>query len=154
MTGGRFGTNPWEPLGTLPSPILVAEPVRVVVLDCSGVAFADAAGAREVVQLASRCQDAGIHLLLAQCNASVLRTLTQAGLLDRVTPEQLFVSVQDAAAHALERLVRGQRPRGGSQGVPGCSQGGARQWLEIQAEGVKKGAEAEDEGRDGDEMIS
>ncbi|XP_028012181.2 solute carrier family 26 member 10 [Eptesicus fuscus] len=81
-----------------------AEPVRVVVLDCGGVTFADAAGAREVVQLASRCQDAGIHLLLAQCNASVLRTLTQAGLLDRVTPEQLFVSVQDAAAHALERL--------------------------------------------------
>ncbi|TEA31742.1 hypothetical protein DBR06_SOUSAS22610086 [Sousa chinensis] len=85
-----------------------AEPVRVVVLDCSGVTFADAAGAREVVQLASRCRDAGIHLLLAQCNASVLGTLTQAGLLDRVTPEQLFVSVQDAAAYALERLVRGQ----------------------------------------------
>ncbi|EFB28888.1 hypothetical protein PANDA_004130, partial [Ailuropoda melanoleuca] len=87
-----------------PSPILVAEPVRVVVLDCSGITFADAAGAREVVQLASRCRDAGIHLLLAQCNASVLGTLTEAGLLDRVTPEQLFVSVQDAAAHALERL--------------------------------------------------
>ncbi|XP_059259527.1 solute carrier family 26 member 10-like isoform X5 [Mustela nigripes] len=29
---------------------------------------ADVAGAREVVQLASRCRDAGIHLLLAQCN--------------------------------------------------------------------------------------
>ncbi|XP_058413771.1 solute carrier family 26 member 10-like isoform X2 [Diceros bicornis minor] len=85
-------------------PDAVAEPVRVVVLDCSGVTFADAAGAREVVQLASRCQDAGIHLLLAHCNVSVLGTLTQAGLLDRVTPEQLFVSVQDAAAHALERL--------------------------------------------------
>ncbi|XP_060021730.1 solute carrier family 26 member 10-like isoform X4 [Lagenorhynchus albirostris] len=85
-------------------PDAVAEPVRVVVLDCSGVTFTDAAGAREVVQLASRCRDAGIHLLLAQCNASVLGTLTQAGLLDRVTPEQLFVSVQDAAAYALERL--------------------------------------------------
>ncbi|XP_027823320.2 solute carrier family 26 member 10 isoform X7 [Ovis aries] len=71
-------------------PDAAAEPVRVVVLDCGGVTFADAAGAREVVQLASRCQDAGIHLLLAQCNASVLGTLTQAGLLDRVTPEQLF----------------------------------------------------------------
>ncbi|XP_006897732.1 PREDICTED: solute carrier family 26 member 10 [Elephantulus edwardii] len=82
----------------------VAEPVRVVVLDCSGITFADAAGAREVVQLASRCRDAGIHLLLAQCNASVLATLSGAGLLDTVTPEQLFVSVQDAAAHALERL--------------------------------------------------
>nr|KAF6370561.1 solute carrier family 26 member 10 [Myotis myotis] len=53
-------------------PDAVAEPVRVVVLDCSGVAFADAAGAREVVQLASRCQDAGIHLLLAQCNGESL----------------------------------------------------------------------------------
>ncbi|XP_004700872.2 solute carrier family 26 member 10 [Echinops telfairi] len=85
-------------------PDAVAEPVRVVVLDCSGVTFADAAGAREVVQLACRCRDAGIHLLLAQCNASVLGTLTWAGLLDTVTPGQLFVSVQDAAAHALERL--------------------------------------------------
>ncbi|XP_045645690.1 solute carrier family 26 member 10-like [Ursus americanus] len=85
-------------------PDRVAEPVRVVVLDCSGITFADAAGAREVVQLASRCRDAGIHLLLAQCSASVLGTLTEAGLLDRVTPEQLFVSVQDAAAHALQRL--------------------------------------------------
>uniref|UniRef100_A0A5F9CXP7 Solute carrier family 26 member 10 n=1 Tax=Oryctolagus cuniculus TaxID=9986 RepID=A0A5F9CXP7_RABIT len=85
-------------------PDTVAEPVRVVILDFSGVTFADAAGAREVAQLARRCQDAGIHLLLAQCNASVLGTLTRAGLLDTVTPEQLFVSVQDAAAHALERL--------------------------------------------------
>uniref|UniRef100_A0A8W4FMF2 Solute carrier family 26 member 10 n=1 Tax=Sus scrofa TaxID=9823 RepID=A0A8W4FMF2_PIG len=79
----------------------VAEPVRVVVLDCSGVPFVDAAGARDVVQLASRCRDAGIHLLLAHFSAG---TLTQAGLLDRVSPEQLFVSVQDAAAYALETL--------------------------------------------------
>lgn len=54
MTGGRFGNNPWEHLGTLPSPLLVAVPVRVVVLDCSGVTFADAAGAREVVQVRKR----------------------------------------------------------------------------------------------------
>lgn len=38
----------------LSSPILVAEPVRVVVLDFSGVTFADAAGAREVVQVRER----------------------------------------------------------------------------------------------------
>ncbi|XP_047595792.1 solute carrier family 26 member 10-like isoform X6 [Lutra lutra] len=100
-------------------PNAVAEPVRVVVLDCSGLTFADAAGAREVVQLAGRCRDAGIHLLLAQCNASVLGTLTQAGLLNRVTPEQLFVSVQDAAAHALERLVRGQEQQEGNPGGAG-----------------------------------
>ncbi|KAJ8786788.1 hypothetical protein J1605_023446 [Eschrichtius robustus] len=105
---GFFGGGRQEAPKTDGPPDAVAEPVRVVVLDCSGVTFADAAGAREVVQLASRCRDAGIHLLLAQCNASVLGTLTQAGLLDRVTPEQLFVSVQDAAAYALERLVRRQ----------------------------------------------
>ncbi|XP_041521950.1 solute carrier family 26 member 10 isoform X3 [Microtus oregoni] len=89
-------------LGSLPDKGV--EPIRVVVLDFSGISFADAAGAREVVQLTRRCQDAGICLLLAQCNALVLETLTRAGLLERMTPEQLFVSVQDAAAHALERL--------------------------------------------------
>ncbi|XP_063111092.1 solute carrier family 26 member 10 isoform X2 [Cavia porcellus] len=98
--GLRGGKSP-KPDGL---PNTVGEPVRVVILDFSGVTFADAAGAREVAQLASRCQDAGIYLLLAQCNASVLETLTRAGLLDRVTPDQLFVSVQDAAAHALAKL--------------------------------------------------
>ena len=38
----------------LPSPFLVAEPVRVVVLDCSGVPFVDTAGARDVVQVRKR----------------------------------------------------------------------------------------------------
>ncbi|XP_058529037.1 solute carrier family 26 member 10 isoform X2 [Ochotona princeps] len=85
-------------------PGTVTEPVKVVILDFGGVTFADAAGAREVAQLAHRCQKAGIHLLLAQCSASVLGTLTRAGLLDQLTTEQLFVSVQDAAAHALEKL--------------------------------------------------
>ncbi|XP_071465823.1 solute carrier family 26 member 10 isoform X7 [Marmota flaviventris] len=103
-TEGDLGMTHAGILVLLPSPILVAEPVRVVVLDFSGVTFADAAGAREVAQLASRCRDVGIHLLLAQCNASVLETLARAGVLDRVTPQQLFVSVQDAAAHALEKL--------------------------------------------------
>ncbi|XP_063111093.1 solute carrier family 26 member 10 isoform X4 [Cavia porcellus] len=99
--GLRGGKQSPKPDGL---PNTVGEPVRVVILDFSGVTFADAAGAREVAQLASRCQDAGIYLLLAQCNASVLETLTRAGLLDRVTPDQLFVSVQDAAAHALAKL--------------------------------------------------
>ncbi|KAM8981056.1 solute carrier family 26 member 10 isoform X1 [Sarcophilus harrisii] len=83
-----------------------AELVQVVILDCSGIIFVDVAGARELVQLASQCSAARIHLLLAQCNAPVLGTLTRAGLLDILTPEQLFVSVQDAAAHALESLVK------------------------------------------------
>uniref|UniRef100_A0A8I5UFU2 Solute carrier family 26 member 10, pseudo n=2 Tax=Pongo abelii TaxID=9601 RepID=A0A8I5UFU2_PONAB len=103
--------------------VAVAEPDRVV-LDFSGVTFADAAGAREVVQvrerLASRCRDARIGLLLAQGNASVLGTLTRAGLLDRVTPDQLFVSVQDAAAYALGSLVRGSSTRSGSREALGC----------------------------------
>uniref|UniRef100_A0A2K6TV27 STAS domain-containing protein n=1 Tax=Saimiri boliviensis boliviensis TaxID=39432 RepID=A0A2K6TV27_SAIBB len=114
---GEGGTETSKPDGPT---VAAAEPVRVVVLDFSGVTFADAAGAREVVQvrerLASRCRDARIRLLLAQCNASVLGTLTRAGLLDRVTPDQLFVSVQDAAAHALGSLTRSR-----SREVPGCS---------------------------------
>ncbi|XP_020947547.1 LOW QUALITY PROTEIN: solute carrier family 26 member 10 [Sus scrofa] len=115
----RLGEGGQEAPKTDDPPDAVAEPVRVVVLDCSGVPFVDAAGARDVVQvrkrLASRCRDAGIHLLLAQCNSFSAGTLTQAGLLDRVSPEQLFVSVQDAAAYALETLVRGDSYRSGSQ---------------------------------------
>lgn len=59
--------------------------------------------------------------------ASVRGTLTQAGLLDRVTPEQLFVSVQDAAAHALERLVRPQEQWEWELGGAGLWEGGVSQ---------------------------
>ncbi|XP_072511287.1 solute carrier family 26 member 10-like isoform X3 [Notamacropus eugenii] len=83
-----------------------AELVQVVILDCSGIIFMDVTGARELLQLANQCSAARIHLLLAQCNAPVLGTLTRAGLMDILTPEQLFVSVQDAAAHALESLLK------------------------------------------------
>lgn len=51
---GDLGTTHGGIWVLLPSAILVAEPVRVVVLDCSGVTFADAAGAREVVQVRER----------------------------------------------------------------------------------------------------
>lgn len=57
--------------------------------------------------------------------ASVLGTLTRAGLLDQVTTEQLFVSVQDAAAYALEKLVRG--PVGAGPG-PGRAAPQVRIW--------------------------
>lgn len=51
--------------------------------------------------------------------ALVLETLTRAGLLDSMSPERLFVSVQDAAAHALERLVRRRSLKSGSQEMLG-----------------------------------
>lgn len=66
-----------------------------------------------------------------------------------MTPEQLFVSVQDAAAHALERLVRDSSNRSGSQEVLGCSKRGVSEWLKIQAEGFGKGPEEKDGGRGG-----
>lgn len=70
--------------------------------------------------------------------APVLETLTQAGLLDQVTPEQLFVSVQDAAAHVLSRPVRRQ---GGGTGVqwavrPWPEQGVGREQKRKQMRGV------------------
>lgn len=51
---GDLGMTHGSIWALLPSPILVAEPIRVVVLDCSGITFADAAGAREVVQVRER----------------------------------------------------------------------------------------------------
>lgn len=88
--------------------------------------------------------------------ASVLGTLTQAGLLNRVTPEQLFVSVQDAAAHALERLVRGQEQQEGNPGGAGLyGRSHVSPWLRIYAEGSGKRPEKQTRGgRVGDEMMS
>lgn len=43
--------GPWDRLAHLLPPILGAEPIRVAILDFSGITFADAAGAREVVQV-------------------------------------------------------------------------------------------------------
>lgn len=74
-------------------------------------------------------------------------TLTQAGLLDRVTPEQLFVSVQDAAAHALERLVRPQQQREWKLGGAGLWEGACESVTKTLAEGCSKGAQEEDEGK-------
>ncbi|XP_027710812.1 solute carrier family 26 member 10 isoform X4 [Vombatus ursinus] len=51
-----------------------AELLQVVILDCSGIIFVDVAGARELVQLASQCSAARIHLLLAQCNGKMHET--------------------------------------------------------------------------------
>lgn len=46
-----FGHEPWSWLAYLLPPTLGAEPVRVAILDFSGITFVDAAGAREVVQV-------------------------------------------------------------------------------------------------------
>lgn len=56
-----------------PSPIPVAEPVRVVVLDCSGITFADAAGAREVVQVRDGvgCGESPLSISCIPANADV-----------------------------------------------------------------------------------
>uniref|UniRef100_A0A4W3ILJ6 Solute carrier family 26 member 10 n=1 Tax=Callorhinchus milii TaxID=7868 RepID=A0A4W3ILJ6_CALMI len=73
--------------------------IQAVVIDCSGVIFIDAAGARLFVQMCTECQKGGTSVYLAQCNSGVLRILTHSGLLEHLSPQQIFVTVHDAVTH-------------------------------------------------------
>ncbi|EMP41816.1 Solute carrier family 26 member 10 [Chelonia mydas] len=71
---------------------------QAAILDCSGIAFVDSAGARLLIQMCVGCQKAGIRMNLAACNGEVLETLTSSGLGQHLSPQQVFVTVQDAIA--------------------------------------------------------
>ncbi|XP_020634026.3 solute carrier family 26 member 10 [Pogona vitticeps] len=73
--------------------------VQAVILDCSGVSFVDSAGARLLIQLCTECQQAGIRMHLAACNVHVLQTLSFCGLMHHLPPQQIFVTVHDAASY-------------------------------------------------------
>ncbi|XP_062979107.1 solute carrier family 26 member 10-like [Elgaria multicarinata webbii] len=73
--------------------------VQAVILDCSGVSFVDSAGARLLIQVCVECQKAGVQMHLAACNANVLQTLSFCGLMHHLHPQQIFVTVHDAASY-------------------------------------------------------
>eukprot|EP00062_Callorhinchus_milii_P023505 gi/632982444/ref/XP_007908139.1/ PREDICTED: solute carrier family 26 member 10 [Callorhinchus milii] len=79
--------------------------IQAVVIDCSGVIFIDAAGARLFVQMCTECQKGGTSVYLAQCNSGVLRILTHSGLLEHLSPQQIFVTVHDAVTHIEQTQV-------------------------------------------------
>ncbi|XP_058867419.1 solute carrier family 26 member 10-like [Acipenser ruthenus] len=73
--------------------------VQAVLIDCSSVIFIDVAGARLFIQMCIECQKAGVRIYLAMCNESVLKILTNSGLMDHMNPQHLFVTVHDAVVY-------------------------------------------------------
>ncbi|XP_044142035.1 solute carrier family 26 member 10-like [Bufo gargarizans] len=78
--------------------------IKSLIIDCSGIIFIDIAGARLFIQMCVECQKAGMHLLLAGCNAKVLRTLVSIGIMDHLSEQQVFISVHDAACYAEQNM--------------------------------------------------
>ncbi|XP_069828363.1 solute carrier family 26 member 10-like [Dendropsophus ebraccatus] len=78
--------------------------IKSLIIDCSGIIFIDIAGARLFIQMCVECQKAGMHLLLAGCNAKVLRTLVSIGIMDHLSEQQVFVTVHDAACYAEQNM--------------------------------------------------
>ncbi|XP_032625989.1 solute carrier family 26 member 10 isoform X2 [Chelonoidis abingdonii] len=76
--------------------------IQAAILDCSGIVFVDSAGARLLIQMCVACQKAGICMNLAACNGEVLETLTSSGLGQHLSPQQVFVTVQDALAYITQ----------------------------------------------------
>ncbi|XP_068121249.1 solute carrier family 26 member 10-like [Hyperolius riggenbachi] len=78
--------------------------IKSLIIDCTGIIFIDFAGARLFIQMCMECQKAGMHLLLAGCNAKVLRMLVSIGIMDHLKEEQVFVTVHDAACYAEQNM--------------------------------------------------
>ncbi|XP_062827157.1 solute carrier family 26 member 10 isoform X1 [Anolis carolinensis] len=78
--------------------------VQAVILDCSGVSFVDSAGARLLIQVCAECQKAGVQMHLAACNANILQTLSFCGLMHHLPPQQIFVTVHDAASYLQQTM--------------------------------------------------
>ncbi|XP_063808390.1 solute carrier family 26 member 10-like [Pseudophryne corroboree] len=78
--------------------------IKSLIIDCSGVIFIDITGARLFIQMCVKCQKAGMLLLLAGCNAKVLRTLVSIGIMDHLSNQQVFVTVHDAASYAEQNM--------------------------------------------------
>ncbi|XP_069086943.1 solute carrier family 26 member 10-like isoform X2 [Pleurodeles waltl] len=76
-----------------------SEDIKSVIVNCSGIIFIDVAGARLFLQMCIECNKAGIHLYLAGCNDSVLKTLKCSGLMEHLSAQQVFVTVHDAVVY-------------------------------------------------------
>jgi anti-sigma B factor antagonist len=62
-----------------------ASPTLPVVVDTTEVTFLASAGLSLLVDLNQRCADAGVDLIVAAGNRTVMRTLTTTGLTDLLT---------------------------------------------------------------------
>ncbi|XP_043939531.1 solute carrier family 26 member 10-like [Protopterus annectens] len=81
------------------TPDIDGEEIQCLIIDCSSVIFIDAAGARLFIQMCIECHKCGICVYLAHCNNNIMRTLTSSGIMNHLSPEQIFVTVHDAVVH-------------------------------------------------------
>ncbi|KAM9319921.1 solute carrier family 26 member 10-like [Gastrophryne carolinensis] len=80
--------------------------IKSLIIDCTGIIFIDIAGARLFIQMCIECQKAGMHLLLAACNAKVFRTLVSIGIMDHLSEDQVFITIHDAACYAEQNMEK------------------------------------------------
>ena len=73
-----------------------AAPVKAFVLDANGISDIDYTGARAFRQLAPELSAGGVTTAIARSSHLVHRDLKHSGLLQRIPPDHLFSSVQDA----------------------------------------------------------
>ena len=71
-------------------------PVKTFVLDANGISDIDYTGARAFQQLALDLQARGVTTAIARSSHLVHHDLKHSGLLQRIPPDHLFSSVQDA----------------------------------------------------------
>ncbi|KQW53782.1 hypothetical protein ASC77_05895 [Nocardioides sp. Root1257] len=76
-------------------------PVTCVVLDCSAITFVDSQGAAALSELVVLADEHDISLRLARVDPGVRRTLARDGVVERLGPDHLHPSVNEAVEREL-----------------------------------------------------
>lgn len=92
---------------------LSAAGVTVIVLDCEGVNFIDSQGSATVNEIVELAEHAGMTLRLARVKPSVRETLLRDGVLQRIGPDGVHRTLQEAVEARAAAAETG-RPRPGS----------------------------------------
>jgi len=89
--------------------------VRVLILDANGVSDIDYTGAKELEDFVSQLTTEGIIVAVARTSHAVHHDLKHSGLLEKIGPERLFASVEEA----VKALAPSQAGAAGTAGAAG-----------------------------------
>ncbi|XP_062575438.1 sulfate transporter-like [Saccostrea cucullata] len=89
-----------------PEKIRIMRKTHHVIIDCSNINYLDASGANVLGHIYTEYDHVKIKVYLAGCSVDMMKTMSQAGVFDKIPKENLFLTVYDAIAVAKTQSIR------------------------------------------------
>ena len=89
-----------------PEKIRIMRKTHHIIIDCSNINYLDASGANVLGHIYSEYGHVQIKVFLAGCSVDMIKTMSQAGVFDKIPKENLFLTMYDAIAVAKTQSIR------------------------------------------------